>query len=341
MMKIAGVVALTALAVAVPVTLVQTWSSDELPTAAVGEEVSLSDWRGGDMPDVGKAVRARAQLAYESFAGTVAQRDALAVVNAYAGNEAMDTCMAESGFPDWDWSLSRTYADPEDALNTSAWLEMPMGRYRSHDLVAAKPFLLAEHEMDADPDPESSAAVSSCLEQSDVQPSKAYGDAAEPLVERLKNQWWGYIADFDADRMPSYATYVTCMESADVTLMAGMEDTIESESFETAMGYAMSGASPPDASIPSDPDDPEQWANPDWQKFLSQEEEFDRADWGCRKDVYATFIEDLAPAIGAFADEHAEEIAEAGRYWQRVEERAAALGYTGQIGPLDGEVGTR
>jgi hypothetical protein len=295
--------------------------------------VTYAEWAGGQ-PSVGAEIRAKAQRVWESFAGTARQQDALSVLSAYWGNKAMDECLARNGYPEWDWSLSRTYADPEDPLQTNTWLAMPMSRWRSNDLVAAKPFLLAEAVMNADPPSAEADAVAACAGSSSGNASRLGTDAP---IGRLKNTWRSLVADVGATALPDERAYEDCVTAADVALLRGEESD---QPLATRIAYAMSGASPDDADIPSDPINPQQWANPAWQHFLGLEDEFFRADWACRKYIYAEHIGDLDPVIDSFAAQHASEIAEASAYWRQVEADAAALGYTGQRGSLDGVVGS-
>jgi hypothetical protein len=298
--------------------------------------LSFSEWEGGK-PETGAVVRDKAQRVFESFAGTVAQRDALGVVRAYEGNKAMDECMADAGHPEWDWSSSRTYADPDDPLKTNTWLAMPFARWRSHGLLADKPFLQAETQLNADESQAYADAVSACLESVKEQPPSGRRVEIDPVVERLTRRWWSFVDGFEASRLPDPSAYVDCMNDADIAMMGGERPAFTE--FGTEVGYAMSGASPDDAAIPSDPRSAEEWTNPDWQRFLGLEDEFDRADWQCRRDVYAAHIDDLGPAIDSFASTHADQIEQAVQFWQGIAEQAANLGYTGQVGSLEGQVG--
>jgi hypothetical protein len=217
------------------------------------------------------------------------------------------------------------------------WLAMPMSRWRSNDLIAAKPFLQAETQMNAEEPPAYSDAVSACLESVKEEPRSNRRVDVAPVVGELTRQWSSFVGGFEASQMPDASVYVDCMNDADITMMGGQRPGFTE--FGTAVGYAMSGASPDDAAIPSDPRSAEEWANPEWQRFLGLEDEFDQADWQCRRDVYAAHIDDLGPAIDSFASTHADDIAAAGQFWRDITDQAASLGYNGQIGPLEGQVG--
>jgi hypothetical protein len=295
--------------------------------------VSLATWNGGDQPATGAAVRARAREVYESFAGTAEQRDALTAMRAGHRDPAMGECMAAAGHPEWAKALRPPRADPDDPLKTSMWLAMPMSRWRSHDLVAAKPFLESEKVMNADHGQAYSDAISVCEVQTrSSSNSTASGQRVLPThrvhrahlhLGRLRSAWWDDIAKFDRSRLPDQQAYVECMNDATVPIMKGEKP--EFAEFGTQVGYAMSGASPADSAIPSDPSDDRQWANPAWQKFLTLETGFDNADWSCRKAVYTKFIGDLSTLIDAFGKQHATEIAQGKQFWRDANQQAARL----------------
>jgi hypothetical protein len=212
-----------------------------------------------------------------------------------------------------------------------------MSRWRSHDLVAARPFFDAEATMNAPQTAEYDDAVTRCLDATFAAAKAAPPeDSSMPrLVERLQLAWWDLIGNFGSEDLPPVDQYVRCMEAADPAVL---DYTDSEESFEARVAYAMSGASPADRHVPYEPDDPEQWNDPEWQKFLSLEDEFDHADWSCRKTVYAKHIASVDDAIDQFTAEHTTQIERLRRYWADAASQAAAMGYTGQTGPLEGLV---
>jgi hypothetical protein len=322
-------------AVGVPVGIAQMNGAGGGSSASV-EPVAVAAWQDDSEP-IGRDVRRRADELFASISGTTAQQNAESVVDAYYGNRPMDECMDEAGYPEWDWSLSIYPADPADPLVTNVWLAQPMSRWRSHDLVAARPFFDAEATMNAPQTAEYDDAVTRCLDATFAAAKAAPPeDSSMPrLVERLQLAWWDLIGNFGSEDLPPVDQYVKCMEAADPAVL---DYTDSEESFEARVAYAMSGASPADRHVPYEPDDPEQWNDPEWQKFLSLEDEFDHADWGCRKTVYAKHIASVDDAIDQFTAEHTTQIERLRRYWADAASQAAAMGYTGQTGPLEGLV---
>ncbi len=104
-----------------------------------------------EVPAVGADVRQRAEEVYGSFAGTERQRNAGGILRAYGQNGAMDECMDEKGFPEWDWSLTRLYATPDpDPLMYATWFSEPNAPVLSEPLIVHKRALLAEAESNRD-----------------------------------------------------------------------------------------------------------------------------------------------------------------------------------------------
>ena len=267
---------------------------------------------------------------FESFAGTPAEQNALSVVQAHAANADMDSCMESAGYPGWDWSLSRTYAAPQDPLNSQSWLAEPLRRWRSADLLAMRPFLVAEQVMNADDmSPGMDDAVTSCLEAVKPRSETTLDEAAPRLAERLTLEWYGMVSALgDEFALPPASKYLDCMDAADISAL----DDIDAPA--TEIGPAMSRLGPADSDIPRSLDDTTRWNSGGWQHLLRGEDELIEADWSCRKEVYVAAIDDVLPRIEAFAEEHTDEIAAARRAWRQVVADAEKLGYRGQEGPL-------
>jgi hypothetical protein len=293
------------------------------PTSTSG--MSYQEWEDGQ-PAVGADVREQAEHLYESFAGTVEQRSAMSVLEAYAGNKPIADCMARAGYR-WDWDATVVYADPEDALGGNLWLQMPWSRWRSHDLLAAKPFLESEARMNRTVSSEYTSTLTSCQGDGGSRHSlkSDYDDAG---IGKLAGEWRTMVANLEKGQLPDQSVYEQCMKSSDITMLRD-EDWGEIP-FATAVAYAMSGASPGDTDIPSNPQDRGEWFNPRWQEFIALEDEFDRADWTCREDVYTNEIANIAMATDDFEAAHAADIQRAHAFWLQVAEDAAAIGYTGR-----------
>lgn len=281
-----------------------------------------------DVP--GGAVRDEARRVFESFAGTPAEQNAWSVVQAHAANADMDSCMESVGHPEWDWSLSRTYAATQDPLNSQFWLAEPLRPWRSADLLAMRPFLEAEQVMNADnAAADMDEAVTSCLDTVTPRSEAALARAAPRPIERLTHEWYGMVSALgDEFDLPPASKYLDCMDAADISAL----DDIDAPA--TEIGPAMSRLGPADSDIPHSLDDTTRWSSGGWQHLLRGEDELIEADWSCRRDIYVAAIDDVLPHIKEFAEEHSVEIAAARREWKQVVADAEKLGYRDQEGPL-------
>lgn len=274
-------------------------------------------------------VRREAQQLYERFAGDVEQRNAGYVVAAYRRDGAMDACMDDAGYPQWDWSEGRDYAAPTDALGTSTWFAEPMRRTWSETLAAQAPGMVAEGRMNGDarwPDGYE-AAIDACLAHNPVD-DPARGTIKPPGDNaRLVQEWWAALREAGEDLVGDDTAYVRCMDVADIPVLGDRPyDDI---------GPAMSGVAPAATDIPTSADDVAT-DSPGWQRYLAAEDAVIAADWGCRKAAYEEHLMGLADVIEGFAADHADDIVRAERRWRKVVIEAAALGYDGKPGPLGG-----
>jgi hypothetical protein len=300
------------------------------PQSGSAETISVGDWVARS-DTAGREVRAQAERVFESIAGSQYEADALAVVQAYSANGDMDVCMDDAGYPAWDWSLSRHYTPPRDPLNSSEWLDEPLKRWRSVDLLVMRPFLEAEVIMNH-PSVGQDEAITECLGSIDPRSEEVLDPAAPRLIERLTLKWYDMVREaeerFD---LPPTSRYLDCMDAADIS---ALDD--EGLPANDNIGPAMSALGPDDDHIPHSLDDTERWNSAGWQRLLAGEDELVEADWACREDVYVQAIEKMAPLIDAFVEEHRADLAAVREAWEQIVAKAEQLGYTGEPGPLGG-----
>lgn len=300
------------------------------PQSGGAETITVSEW--ADRPaTAGREVRAQAERVFESIAGSQYEADALAVLQAYLANGEMDACMDDAGYPAWDWSLSRHYTPPRDPLNSSEWLDEPLKRWRSADLLVMRPFLEAEVIMNH-PSAEQDEAVTECLGSVEPRSEGVLDRAAPRLIERLTLEWYDMVRKaeerFD---LPPTSRYLDCMDAADISALAD-EGLLANDN----IGPAMSALGPDDDDIPHSLDDTERWNSTGWQRLLAGEDELVEADWACREDVYVRAIEKMTAPIDAFLEAHRTDIAAVREAWEQIVAKAEQLGYTGEPGPLGG-----
>lgn len=299
-----------------------------LLTACGGDATATESAEGWSPAEV----RAEAARVYESFAGTQDQQNAGLVVRAHALNGPMDACLDERGYPQWDWSLARTYASPYDPLRPTEWFAELGDKVYSENEMAMRGYVAAEAEMNADVsrDPRYQKAIDECVAET-PQPSDSEADSASKPAQTpaLVEAWRTTMHHARDDIGGDIAVYYQCMEDAAIPVLddEGLPYGGEESSAKMAVEAAKAGPAP------TSEQNPDTYSQK-WKSFLAEEQQVIVADVGCRKDVYDEGITRLGPVIAQFETDHADEIAKAGQGWARITKRAAELGYDGQPGPL-------
>jgi hypothetical protein len=273
------------------------------------------------------SIQQRANETFERFNGTAHQRNAGGVLQAYALNGAMDACMDEQGFPGWDWSAARNTAPRSNATATSVFFAEPLGNAFSRSLSDRAAELRSERRLLTTPaQPAEDAAIDLCLEITPpTSDDAADAQSAPPEAQALRAKWWGMLEELDA-RHGDVATYNRCMSEADLATVPG--DVRTPADADTILSTLV----PSGDEIPVDPN--LEGASDGWQRLIAVENEIERIDWDCRREVYNEHLGALESAIVAFETEHQAQIAAAAAAWPRIVEEAEQLGYTGQAGPL-------
>jgi hypothetical protein len=267
---------------------------------------------------------------YESFAGTQAQQNAGLAVKAFVLNGAVDSCLEERGYPDWDWSLARGYAAPYDPLRPTEWFAEPGRRVYSDNEVAAREYLAAEAEMNSDESrPEAyDDAIDECL-RSAARPSESDAErAAQPSeAANLIEAWRTTMRRAGVELGGNFDAFYRCMDAADIPVL--VDAGVGYDEIGPVMASEAGKAGPP----PSASQDQATYTDA-WKHFLTLEDQVLDADAVCRSEVYAHEIANLYPVIEEFASQHAAEIELAQLAWAKIADRAVGLGYHGQPGPL-------
>ena len=295
-----------------------TRSPDSQPASLPGQ-MTLQEWLGGT-PRVGHNVRDEANRVYESFAGSLAERNALQYLRTYYSYAGVDACMTREGYPEWDWKTYLVPVTPEDPLTTTTWFAAPFSRWRSQALLASRTYLINEQAFNNDEGPRTSA-LQLCNHAAN---SQLAGTVKPRIKEKLTRRWWNTISSADEGQVPDESLYYQCMDDADITMLKNTGLEIGD------VGPAMSAVSPNDQDIPADATDATDWNNPAWQTFLALEDEYFRADWGCRRDVYTEHIDDLRATIEGFRISNADDITRTRSQWEAVLQQAISLGFDPQ-----------
>ena len=270
-------------------------------------------------------IQARANEVFESFSGTQYQRNASGVIQAWSLNGAMDTCMAEQGHPEWDWSTIRNLAPRTDALSTSNWFDDPVGGGYSTAMLDIAPGIRAEYlARTTSPPKDQSAAVDLCIERTPTTSDDAADVESIPAgLAGLRDEWWSMVEDFDAEHGDTDG-YNSCF--AQVVEKPGFTG----DTWEVILQQSLPAATQLPDHAGAEP-------SKEWTAFLELEEFLEAADWRCRGEVYNDHIEDVLDAVNDFADRNADEIAAIQEGWEAVVEHAEDLGFTGAPGSLDAD----
>ena len=278
------------------------------------------------VPPASSELQAEARRVFEAFNGTPVQNDAAGVVHAWNLNGAMDTCLAERGFPEWDWSQARHHNGALDPLGTSVFFAEPHGTPVADSVMATAPREASEVGRGAEPTGSAAAAVDMCSRPSRASVRDGRAPSQPPAARRLRFAWWELMRRLDT-RFGDADVYRQCMEDADLGAVDGA-DLAPGE-----LGMALLELQPDADDVPSSPSAPEA-DDKAWTDFVATEQQVAAADWRCRADTYETHLGDARAAIAAFEATHAAAIARARRGWRHVEERAADLGFDAQTGEL-------
>lgn len=274
------------------------------------------------------AVQARADEVFETLDGTVRQRNASGALQAWSLNGAMDQCMEREGFAAWDWSTTRNIAPRTNALATSVFFASPLSHSYSNALMDMAESARAEQKKRmATLSPEEDAAVGRCLEATPRAPDSAATTVSTPDgVPDLRSAWWAMLRSWDR-QFGDVDDYHACFATA--SSASGLDAGADSWQQELA------GLAPSPLDMPSSETSAQATA-PAWSVFRRTEALLETVDWQCRRAAYADHLDEVDAAVSAFAQTHAETIDRAQVGWRDIEDRAAALGFHGQSGSLNG-----
>ncbi len=235
--------------------------------------------------------------------------------------------MDEAGYPGWDWSMSRQYATPIDPLAPGYWLAEPNRPFRSAQLMAQQPRLLAEEAMNADDvDPEEQAAVVACVQDTPPVAEAEADSVARPVIATRLAAAWHERVEEAAAQVGTPEAYLDCLEDADIPVLGSDLPVYRLPQAVSAMGPGVD-------EIPSTPSDAAATSS-GWLKLLEAEAAVNAADWSCRSEEYFASIGDVAVLTSEFEEEFKREIADAQEGWHLIVKKAESLGYTGASGPL-------
>ncbi|MGD9960161.1 hypothetical protein [Nocardioides sp.] len=260
-----------------------------------------------------------ADSVFEAFDGTMDQRDASGMLQAWALNGAMDECISAGGFPEWDFSAARNRAPATTALVTSVFFARPMSHQYSHVLIDIVDQRLAMEGTGGRVMSRSERDVMHACSDSTTPASDetAVKDATPPGVSELREKWWAMLARLD-QRFGDADSYDDCVREQ----LVGTFPEAEAQDFSWQI--SLQRAAPRASDTPrSATDDNLTHA---WIDYVNLEEEFESADWRCRGAVYNEHIDDARDAVADFADDHRDDIEAAQAGWSTIVQDAEDLG---------------
>jgi hypothetical protein len=266
------------------------------------------------------ALQARVDAIYETFDGTVYERDAAGVVQAYSLNGAMDRCMRRQGYPEWDWSTPRSKDGPGPAFWFTDFFSPPLAATHSTVLVAMAPASVAEQTaLSQDIDEVQQSVIGFCSHR--TRTGQAQGTPREAL--RLRQQWWDMLAELDAT-YGDMEQYRACLRATDFgddlgRLGSTTDAAMALERLDPPAGERVEGA---------------ESGSPAWRRLVEAEAAWERGEYACRHQVYNAHLDDAAAEAEQFARTHAAAISDARAAWRKVTRRAERLGYDGTYKPL-------
>lgn len=263
------------------------------------------------------AVQDQANVVWDSFGGTTAQRNAEGLVRNWALNGSLHECMVEHGFTDRNWAAAANQAPRTNALGSSAYFASPTGGAYSNALSDVRSSLVAEEKLRVgEVSADELTAVDACLEASAPVSDAAASAAATPTVVReLRDEWWSMISEFDAENGDA-ASYNECFD----TELQTNHPNIVAAADSWQVTLAQAAPSPQEVPVESttEPSD-------DWLRFMELEHDLETADWECREPYYSDHIDDLSTRIEQFVQDNAADIARAHAAWLPIIEEAREL----------------
>jgi hypothetical protein len=260
----------------------------------------------------------------DSIAGTAEQQSATQYVTLWRANHVVDECMAGHGIA---WNRWRKVENVSVSDGLPNWLRQPMQPVVSESVQLQARLVRAMDVPPSDPlTGRNGRVLDRCLtmsqrtkhpEASDDEVEKLFSPAFDSSTARAFGRLIGSVTR----RLPSDDRYARCMKRAGSPVHGEANDGGYND-FNIATERVRRTAPPL-------PDIPEQGetGSAAWQKFLGREQELLRDDASCRKAEYEKGMAALAPKLGAFRRQHAEELTRLRAHWASVDQEAQAHGW--------------
>lgn len=281
---------------------------------------SVLPTRTVEVPKDVDQIRQDVDAFYQSWHGSLDDRQAADVVLAYELNGKFDECVEEAGF-EQDWRDTINTAAEWPALQPTRWLREPMRLWSAPKLLQYREFGTDE---DTDvTDPKHSEAIRRCRKENP--PLSRPNDLLFPKpLDKLEAEWkqlttgtvWPITGDEDA--------YVACL-SKNAEVVPG--EHLDSSSYDDMINSylrLLASIEPTPAEIPDGQHEPSE----KWNAYVAAETAFEEAAWECSEPVYNAGMRALPDLVNTFQSKHATDIQELERHWDEMRTTAEGLGWS-------------
>lgn len=280
-----------------------------------------------DLPPVDRDRLAAVRGAFERWSGGVWDRQAAAVISAYANNGAQADCIAEKGLR-WDWRRGIPPIRTESYYLQSPLLAPPERFVTFERQVNAEAAALEPAHHETPPEPLASALDECSLTTGG--PGKILGQMSEEeiqaltmpsAVEDLTIEWEAMLVEASAE-FGNPATVMACIEKTKISdgPLGDIPAGRAGQRWLTAVEDSLPPAdrSPRLGSTSTDQD---------WVEAQAAEAQLATALWECHDDSFSQALANLEAALPRFEKNQAVDLAEAEQGWARVRELADELGW--------------
>lgn len=246
------------------------------------------------------------QSGYESWAGSIASRQAAQVLKAHALNGAWDDCLVAEGVKHVSWKASIGGIEVPWYFGSVPGL-LNDQRIFSREIEVNASTSRAESQLRVDVAAEDRASINNCRQQYPGMSDQGLEQLTEPEVLPVLQQRWGKLVATTAKDLPDEATLLACAaKELDVKQTMSTLDSPPSMNEVPIAGEPSSDV---------------------WKGYLAAEESFLSAMQGCHGDSYDKALSLLLGAASEFENANSAEIAEAKAFWGNTQAEAQKLGW--------------
>lgn len=268
------------------------------------------------------------RASFERWAGSVEDRQAAAVVQAYGNNGAQADCVAEKGMT-WAWQGAITGVRVEAFYMQNVFVAPPE-RFITFDAQINAPAARLEPLLHRTPAEPLASALDECSFTAGG-PGQVLGRLSEEqlgnltypsIIEDLSFEWEAMLVEATAE-FGSPKAVSTCLTQTKITTgpLSGVPAGKAGQGWLTAARKALPTAELiPDLGAPS--------ASMKWDAALATEKQLAILLWECHDDSFGKALGNVEAALPRFETNLAADITAAEEGWNEVREVAGKLGWT-------------